>query len=359
MLLLYAVVLAITTPKDDLNYVSRLQEICDPETNKPYFKTLSFGYSCEACSKKRSPDRCPHVYAKMPKHKDEANNLMAERLLGEASKTELEGVALPVDEYVFRRYVNDLKVTPPHLLFQNDVEMIWTYVDPEQGGDHSLFAIASVATDNITNEKVLLSADHYQNTRRGDDVDNKKSLLIRHLHQLCFNFPQLSKLTGVIVLMIESQGGTDCSTMYYKFVRDWAHRNGVSQRIFFLCTSKKHQLPGISVNDIVKQQWTDLFIKTLSFNKFKVSNEFKKLSSDPLQTINHLYDQMNRYKKIIPIIRDPQLQEPKRAKFGAKEGGSFDDVITCVLGAIRGSYMMIYDNAELFNLVRRKGITRF
>ena len=42
MLLYHIVTLAISTPKDDLNYASRLQEIKNPDTGIPYFKTVSF-----------------------------------------------------------------------------------------------------------------------------------------------------------------------------------------------------------------------------------------------------------------------------------------------------------------------------
>lgn len=356
MMVRYTATIAISTPKDHLNYATRLALVCDPKTKKLYFLTISFGYSCSACSLNPSLDNpCTHIYRKPPNHKGISNEDMARNLLGDGGEAETEGIAAADDELMFIKHLNAFASTPKLTSFNASMQIIYSYIDPEGGGERSLFSISTIGRDG--HKFVYLGAESYQNKQQGEDNDKKLALLTLHYSRLFALPDQFFSRQGIIAIAIESQGDHDKPHIYRDHL--FATLPNYRHRFFFYRLREKvpNQI-GVLVDAKIKEAWTNYYVDKLSHGQLYILADQFFVSKDLKATMNHFWDQFSRYAKSIIKVANPQFQEAKTFRYGAKQGGLFDDVITTKLGAI---YMAIISiNLRYFKgYLAQNNITRW
>lgn len=141
--------LAITSPGDELNYISVIQDLKDANGD-PLFYNIKIGLMCQKCLD-ASLESCKHKLKRLPNWKSEGRHDMVRAVLGqnqEAMKREAEGLVVSSRVYLYgKKDVDALQKRERHH-FEFDVQLIDIGIDPSGGGTGSDFTITSRAVEN-------------------------------------------------------------------------------------------------------------------------------------------------------------------------------------------------------------------
>jgi hypothetical protein len=140
----HTALLAITSPGDESNYVSVIQDLVDAQ-GKPLFKNIRIGMMCKLCVD-AGKEKCGHELKRLPAWKSEGRHDLVRAIFGqnqEAMKREAEG--LIVSSFVRllgKKNIDALEARPPHQ-FRFDVQLVEIGIDPSGGGSQSDYSIVS------------------------------------------------------------------------------------------------------------------------------------------------------------------------------------------------------------------------
>ena len=141
---MYLATLAITTPGNDINWFSYLQDIRDPDGNL-LFHTYMCGTACNACIRKGEPERCTHKTPPQWKSQQGIAQIQAV-LANDVNKfnREIKGVVTVDQTQLYIQYLKAL-IALPLFRFLFAVPLVWSFIDPAGGGKGSEYAVVSIA----------------------------------------------------------------------------------------------------------------------------------------------------------------------------------------------------------------------
>ncbi len=332
MLMKYVATFAISTPKDVLNYATKLQTIYNRFTGKPYFFTLSFGFSCEACSRNQTGATCTHIFKQQAKQKDKKNEIMAEDILvalgNTGTETELKGVAGVTDDYPFKLNLNNLFELPRIATIPDTVQFIYSYVDGEGGSERSWFTIGSGI--HHSGKYINLGMDYYRNEKKGYDVTHKKALLVAHYLKLLDNLPFVDKYNTKLGIAFESQGDSNMSKVYKEHLVAEFRKVGHSHQLFFYRLNPKYpETVGVYIDNDIKKRATDTFTDLIGQDQVQYLNSdyfVTNVKGGYIDIMYQLKEQLGRWASTPLVVQNPQIQDSKKRRYGGKQGGLPDDL---------------------------------
>lgn len=145
----HTALLAITSPGDEQNYVSVIQDLVDAQ-GRPLFKNIRIGMMCKKCLE-AGKEKCGHELKRLPAWKSEARHDLVRAIFGqnqEAMKREAEGLIVSSRVYLLgKKNIDAFVARAPHQ-FQFDVQLIEIGIDPSGGGSQSDYSIVSKCVEN-------------------------------------------------------------------------------------------------------------------------------------------------------------------------------------------------------------------
>lgn len=145
----HTAMLAITSPGDELNYISIIQDLKNA-SGEPLFYNIKIGLSCAKCID-AGINNCPHALKRLPAWKSESRHDMVRAVFGqnqEAMKREAEGLVVSSRVYLFGKKDVDALMKRPPYVFQYDVQLVEIGIDPSGGGAGSDFVIVAKVVEN-------------------------------------------------------------------------------------------------------------------------------------------------------------------------------------------------------------------
>jgi hypothetical protein len=144
----HTALLAITSPGDDQNYVSIIQDLKNAD-GQPLMRNVRVGMACDQCIK--SGVECKHKYQKLPAWKSEDRHELMTAVYKQndnARKREIDAQVLQNHERVFSRNdINHLAEAAPYQL-KYEVQVIEVGIDPSGGGPGSEYTIVSSCVED-------------------------------------------------------------------------------------------------------------------------------------------------------------------------------------------------------------------
>jgi len=145
----HTVMLAITSPGDEQNYISVIQDLKNADGD-PLFYNIKIGMMCEKCLQ-AGKEKCPHSLKRLPNWKSESRHDLVRAVFGqnqEAMKREAEGMIVSNRVYLFGKKDMDAFEAREGYQFQFDVQLIEIGIDPSGGGAQSDYTIVSKCVES-------------------------------------------------------------------------------------------------------------------------------------------------------------------------------------------------------------------
>jgi hypothetical protein len=328
------VVLAISSPADETNYVTKLMIIRSKKTGKLLFYTIQLGLdSCRDCKLKNNGERCTHRYRKLPGHRSEKNLDIAESILGtdkDSIAQELYGVAESTSVYCFAPYVSWFVNQPRHV-FKERVKIIHVFIDPSGAGDHSDFSMAAVARED--HRFVFTGLFTFISKKTGDNLDRLETMTKRffedHLKQ-----PIYKETLFYIYLENSNHIFSDSWKRYVTGL--------FPTRVLFHHGMPKNPMQvGILTTEPAKDARAIAFLRELvrksvclAEDRNLISTDWAMKHKDPM-IMEALKHQMENYQDFIEKAKTPYGKSKRTFSGKGKNGTDKDDLITCMAGVIR------------------------
>ena len=139
---------AITTPGNNLNWFSYLQDLRD-DSGELVFKTIFSGTACAACRREKKAADCTHI--RLPKWKNAREMNKVRAILGQDDQAiferEMKGTVTVDQVQIYAQYVPRLKKQPLHE-FKYPVDSLETFIDSAGGAASSDFVIQTQCSDD-------------------------------------------------------------------------------------------------------------------------------------------------------------------------------------------------------------------
>jgi len=209
----HTAMLAITSPGDEQNYISVIQDLKDPDGGELFYN-IKIGMMCEKCLKE-GKEKCGHELKRLPNWKSESRHDIVRAVYGqnqEAMKREAEGLIVSNRVYLFGKKDVDALESREAYHFEYDVQLIEIGIDPSGGGANSDYTIVSKCVENgkdivrfLHQRKHLSHArDEVAGSAIGEVVarleqrsvhfvpgDEERGHLLERLHELVLQFGRL------------------------------------------------------------------------------------------------------------------------------------------------------------------------
>ena len=145
----HTAMLAITSPGDEQNYVSVIQDLKRPD-GTPLFVNIQVGLMCETC-RTALKEKCPHQLKRLPTWKSVGRHDMVRAIYGqnqEAMKREAEGLIVSSRRYLFSPKDVTAFAERKGYVFQKEIHMIDISFDPSGGGTNSDYTVMASCVEN-------------------------------------------------------------------------------------------------------------------------------------------------------------------------------------------------------------------
>lgn len=342
------VLLAISSPSDEVNYCSQLATMRNRTTGELIFHTLLPGYQCTQCSNLTTGETCPHVYAVLPEHRSVKNLDIAISMLGSDKVTidqELFGKVKSATSYMFREYVEKFSKQPLYR-FREKVQVCHTFIDPCGGSTKSDFAMSTHASEY--RQFILLGVSRFVNSANTmTDVSSIEKMFKSHFERI-WQFPEYQEAYMFIYIELSDQLVTQV----------WAN---MIEALFperkrfihiFKGYEKKPGQPGVLTTESDKHIWTVGLQQLLDQNALHLAEKF--ISNEPETIKDVIMDQLTRYCREVEEADGPFGKT--KVTYGGKRTGK-DDVATAIAGSLRHHRERLCDPSYI-NWCRRMSIDR-
>lgn len=152
----HTALLAISSPGDEFNYYSILQDLKDANGD-PLFENIRIGLACDRCVA-ANVEKCPHVLKRLPAWKSEGRHELVRSIYAEnqeAMKREAEGQIVSSRQFMYlKKWVDAFAVRATEEFDDRGVQLIHVAIDPSGGGTGSDFTIVSTVQEE--NQKFLV-----------------------------------------------------------------------------------------------------------------------------------------------------------------------------------------------------------
>lgn len=323
------VLLAISSPSDEVNYCSQLMTMRNRSTGLLIFHVLLPGYQCNQCLNLTTGDKCPHIYMTLPGHRSMKNLHAAISLLGNDKATidqELFGKVKSATSYVFREFITKFKKQPLRE-FQEDVQVCHTFIDPSGGSTKSDFAMSTHACEN--RNFILMGVSRYvNNADKTTDVKEIDHMFQQHFHKI-WSIPRYKNAHMFIYIELSDQIVTQ---VYANKIREFFP--GRESKIHIVeGYAKKPGQPGVLTTEADKSAWTKGLQKLFVQKAIHIAKDF--ISNDIEHIRDEIYDQFERYAREEEVLKDDQLPwKQAKVTYGGKRTGK-DDIATAIAASIR------------------------
>jgi hypothetical protein len=145
----HTAMLAITSPGDELNYISVIQDLKNADGGELFYN-IKIGLSCAQCLEAGKSD-CKHTLKRLPNWKSESRHDMVRAVFGEnqeAMQREAMGLVVSNRVYIYGKKDLDAFVKREPYVFQYEVQLIEIGIDPSGGGSGSDYTIVSKCMEN-------------------------------------------------------------------------------------------------------------------------------------------------------------------------------------------------------------------
>jgi hypothetical protein len=155
----HTALLAISSPGDEHNYYSILQDLKN-QHGEPLFLNIRIGLACDKCID-ANIDKCPHVLKRLPAWKSEGRHELVRAIYAdnhEAMQREAEGriVSSASRIYIFPKKWMDAFEASPHRGFDFcAAQLVHIAIDPSGGGTQSDYVICSGIKESGTYKVTL------------------------------------------------------------------------------------------------------------------------------------------------------------------------------------------------------------
>lgn len=260
----------------------------------------------------------------------------AETLLGadtQSIQQELYGVSMASHSYVLREYMDEFRrrheVEGP-FVFKEPAQVLHSYIDPSGGGDGSDFAVATLA--RVRDKYIIVALSRWHNDHTGNSHVAINRMMKEHYDGI-FSLRQYRD--AKIWVYYETQMGNIQADMYSAWL------TGIyREKLHFYRGVKGHpEQIGVPVTEDRKAAWMDAILEVMTGQSLWYAADFVTSGigdlgmEDCVKLVKEQFeDQCHRATCDIKIPPDPFGKA--KIRFGAKEGGKKDDVLTCVEAAI-------------------------
>jgi hypothetical protein len=146
----HTAMLAITSPGDEMNYVSILQDLKRPD-GSPFLKNIAIGVVCDKCKEENNAD-CKHKLRRLPPWKTEERHDLVLAIYGQQNKEammrEAGGMVVSSHRYLFEKKFVDAFKNSARYHFKYEVQLVEIGIDPSGGGTQSDYVIVSKCVDD-------------------------------------------------------------------------------------------------------------------------------------------------------------------------------------------------------------------
>jgi hypothetical protein len=323
------VLLAISSPSDEVNYCSQLMTMRNRETGLLIFHVLLPGYQCNQCINSSTGEKCPHVYMTLPGHRSMRNLNIAISMLGNDKATidqELLGKVKSATSYVFREFIAKFKKQPLRE-FKEDVQVCHTFIDPSGGSTKSDFAMSTHACEN--RNFILMGVSRYVNSadKMTDRLDIDR-MFQQHFLKL-WAIPKYENAHMIIYIELSDQLMTQTyANTILEYFPHKRHKIHIVEGY-----NKKPGQPGVLTTEADKVAWVRSLQKLFMQQAIHIAKDF--ISNDLEHIRDEIYDQFERYAREEEVLRDEQLAwKQAKVTYGGKRTGK-DDIATAIAASIR------------------------
>lgn len=141
----HTALLAISSPGDELNYYSLLQDLKN-QYGEPLFKNIKIGLSCQRCMDAEI-EKCTHSLKRLPAWKSEGRHELVRAIYAEnqeAMKREAEGRIVSNRVFLYpKKWVELFEAREAAGTSYNSNQLVHIAIDPSGGGRQSDYAIVS------------------------------------------------------------------------------------------------------------------------------------------------------------------------------------------------------------------------
>lgn len=320
------VLLAISSPSDEVNYCSQLILMTNRATGELIFHSVLPQYQCEQCTSIITGDKCPHQYETLPAHRNMKQLNIAISLLGSDKLTidqELFGKVKSATSHMFRSFMNEWSKEPLYR-FHERVQVCHTFIDPSGGSTESDFAMATHASEN--HQFILIGVSRYVNSSdTATEVEAIKQMFYNHFTNI-WKQDEYSTAHQIIYVELSSDGFTTQMWIHhlYSLFPDKRHLIHIISG-----DSNKQGQPGVQTTNGRKHAWTIGLQQLFRVKAFHIAESF--ISNEPYSMREVIIDQCTRYTKEVEESEGP-FDKPKVTYSGKRSGK--DDVVTAIAASI-------------------------
>jgi hypothetical protein len=142
----HTAMLAISSPGDEFNYYSILQDLKN-QYGEPLFKNIQIGLGCDKC-RLAGEDKCPHSLKRLPAWKSEGRHELVRAIYADQTdvmKREAEGQIVSNRIFLFqKKWVDAFEKSEPEGFPYQTTQLVHVAIDPSGGGAQSDYVIVSM-----------------------------------------------------------------------------------------------------------------------------------------------------------------------------------------------------------------------
>jgi hypothetical protein len=344
------VLLAISSPSDEVNYCSQLIVMKNRSTGELIFHVLLPGFQCNVCINLTLGDACPHTYQTLPEHRSLKNLEIAISLMGADKLTadqELFGKVRSSTAYMFRGYMEAFNKQPPYH-FKEKVQICHTFIDPCGGSTKSDFAMSTHAREN--GQFVFIGCSRVVNSAfTHTDITEIDRMFQQHFRNI-WNVYDYTDTHMYIYIELSSDGfqTQNWANKILALFPDQQHR----MTIYYSPLNKPGQ-PGVMTTEADKAAWTEGAQFLFDDGSIHLAEHF--ITNEPETIRDTIIDQFSRYTRNVEESQDI-IHGKSKITYSGKATGK-DDIVTAQLAGIRHHKERLVDMAYL-KWCQERGIKR-